>query len=91
MSPIAAARGQPEDREGLSPSPEAFSPGVVTIAGLLDDDNDDIEFEPSTERSESSEWVDEDDGGDDEEYVGMVKKSGATPIDSDSKQMHKMI
>jgi hypothetical protein len=72
MSSSGAAVGhQADGREGLSPSPGAPSPGVVTIADLLGEDDDDIEFEPSTERSETSyeNWTeDEEEGGD--EYVG---------------------
>jgi hypothetical protein len=71
MSPsAAAAHRQPDDREGLSPSPEAPYLGVVTIADLLDEDDDDIEFEPSTEQTEISDAV-EDDDEDGNEYVGM--------------------
>ena len=63
-SPRAAIHRDPEDREGLSPSP-----GVVTIADLLDEDDDDIDFEPQSEQSVSSDEVAE--GEDDDEYVGM--------------------
>ncbi len=74
MSSSATANNrQSDDREGLSPSPGAPSPGVVTIANLLEEDDDDIEFEPSTERSDNSDWVEEDDDEDGDEYVGMLR------------------
>ncbi len=74
MSPSAATAQSPSnDRDGLSPSPEAPSPGILTIADLLDDEDDDIEFEPSSEQSdlideEGEEDQDEED--DESEYVG---------------------
>ena len=70
-SSAAATHGHLDDREGLSPTPEAPSPGVLTIADLWgDDDNDDIEFQPSTEQSENSDLMEED-MEDGDEYVGM--------------------
>jgi hypothetical protein len=62
------------NREGLSPSPGASSPGVVTIADILELDDDDIEFEPSTEHSGTSDGVEEDDEEDGDEYVGMAER-----------------
>ncbi len=64
-SSAANVQRQPNDREGLSPSPEAPSPGVVTIADLLDEADDDIEFEPSTEHSDISDTAADDEEEDD--------------------------
>lgn len=76
VPPAGAVQHQPDEREGLSPSPGAPSPGVVTIADLLEEeDDDDIEFEPSTERSENSDWIEEEEDEDGDEYVGMIRHS----------------
>jgi hypothetical protein len=83
----------PDDREGLSPSPEAPSPRVITIADIFgDDDHDDIEFEPSTEQSEISDVIDGEDDEDEDEYVGMHRKSQVpSRAMADIKKMRKMI
>lgn len=68
MPPSAATAQSPSnDRDGLSPSPEAPSPRNLTIADLVDDGDDDIEFEPSTEGEE-----DQDEEDDENEYVGTA-------------------
>ena len=86
-----SAHGLPDDREGLSPSPEAPFPGVVTIADLLDEDDDDIEFQPSTEQSEMSDAMDEDEEESDE-YVGMFREFWLLSLSvAYSEKMHKMI
>lgn len=74
--PPATAYRQPDDREGLSPSPEPALPGIATIADLLDEDDDDMEFQPSTEQSENSDVWEEDDDPDGDEYVGIVRDIG---------------
>jgi hypothetical protein len=70
-----ATQPQLEDREGLSPSPDEPSPGVVGIADRLDEDedDDDIEFEPWDEQSSDSEGITEGVENDDDEYVGMFR------------------
>jgi hypothetical protein len=74
MSHPDTAVHQPHDnREGLSPSPGASSPGVVTIADILEIDDDDIEFEPSTEHSGTSDGMEEEDEDDGDEYVGKAE------------------
>jgi hypothetical protein len=64
---------QPDDREGLSPSPDEPSPGVVRIADLLREDDDDIEFEPWDEQSDDREGVTDALENGDDEYAGMVR------------------
>lgn len=64
-----AVQRHSSDREGLSPSPEASSPEVVTMADLLVEDDDDIEYEPSTETMDES--MEEEEEGNDDEFVGM--------------------
>ena len=68
---LAAVQRSSSDREGLSPSPEASSPEVVTMADLLVEDDDDNGTEPSTDRSETMDETMEDDDENDDEYVGM--------------------
>ena len=55
-----------DDREGLSPPPRAFS-----LADIWGDDDDDIEFEPTSEQSED---ISQDDTGEDGEsgYMGIA-------------------
>lgn len=65
----AAAHRQPDDTEGPIPSFEAPSPGVLTTADSMEGDDDDIEFQPSTEHSENSDAMD--DMEDSDEYLGM--------------------
>jgi hypothetical protein len=68
-----ASSRRPSDREGLSPSPGVSSSGIVTLADLLTSDDDDIEFEPSSERSDITDGAeDEEDEEDVEEYVGII-------------------
>ena len=71
-SSAEAVQRQLRDREGLSPSSQALSPGVITIADLLDEENDDTEFEPSTEQDDTSDGAAEEGEDDDDVYVGMA-------------------
>lgn len=96
MPPSAATSQSPSnDREGLSPSPEAPSPRILTIADLLEDEDDDIEFEPSTEQSDMNDEEEEEDQEEEEdenEYVGThgnISELILLAIDVD--QMHRMI
>lgn len=76
MPPSAATAQSPSnDRDGLSPSPEAPSPGNLTIADLLDNEDDDIEYEPSPEQSYMTDVAgeeDQDEEDDENEYVGTA-------------------
>ena len=78
--PLSAAIAQSpsNDRDGLSPSSEAQSPGILTIADLLDSEDDDIEFEPSTEQSDMTDEEgeeDQDEEDEENEYVGTAWES----------------
>jgi hypothetical protein len=76
---------QPNDREGLSPSPEGPAPRDFRIADLLEDDDDDIEFEPSTDQSETNEGTEEEEEEEEEEEDGDEYVGGTFGIQNMSR------
>ena len=83
---MATTIRDPDDREGLSPEPQQF--GLADI--WEDDDDDDMEYEPASERSDYSQLETDDD--DESEYLG--KKDAMlwdVRCETDRKQMPRLI